>query len=349
MSSTDRTALAGTSSRAGLDDTELQAFLQKTSRTFALTIPMLPEALRREVGVAYLLFRILDTFEDATHWPPARRNDALLELVALLAEGDGERRSAEDAARDWVREPPVEHPGYVELLGAAPRVIAWHRALPAPSRRALHRHLDESARGMCRFVERTDAQGTLRLQTMDDLHDYCFVVAGLVGQMLTELFVLGDSRLAGQATELGARAVRFGEALQLVNILKDAGQDALEGRVYLPTGVPLAEVFQLARGDLRAAAEYCEILREAGADRGLVAFNAVNASLAMATLRLLRDRGHGTKLTRPQVLSIVAGVMHALEHRAPLFEPAWYGPARASADAAPPAPPASAAWDHSSQ
>ena len=85
--------------------------------------------------------------------------------------------------------------------------------------------------------------------------------------------------------------------------------------------MPLAEVFVLARGDLRAAVEYCEILRAVGADRGLIAFNAVNATLAIATLRLVRDRGPGAKLTRPQVVGLVAGVMHALDHGAPLFDP----------------------------
>lgn len=314
---------------------ELQAFLQKTSRTFALTIPMLPPNLRREIGVAYLLFRIIDTFEDATSWAPARRIQALAEFVELLGEergghaGDGDgsgepRRSAaaSAAATSWVREPPVTHEGYVELLGAVPRVLEWYAALAAPSRRELRRHVELSARGMGQFIERTGGDGVLRLQTMDDLHDYCFAVAGLVGQMLTELFLLAEPRLVERAEQLRARAVRFGEALQLVNILKDAGQDEREGRVYLPSSVPLAEIFTLARQDLRAAAEYCELLREAGADRGLVAFNAVNASLAIATLRLLRDRGFGQKLTRPQVVGIVAHVMHALDHHEPLFEAA---------------------------
>ena len=45
--------------------TEIESLLQKTSRTFALTIPYLPRPIRDEIGVAYLLFRIIDTFEDA--------------------------------------------------------------------------------------------------------------------------------------------------------------------------------------------------------------------------------------------------------------------------------------------
>jgi len=325
MSSTEVVAAAEAATGTGTaDEGELQAFLQKTSRTFALTIPMLPARLRREIGVAYLLFRVIDTFEDATAWPPARRMEALDEFVAMLEEdgaGAGPR-SIRAVAEAWTREPPVAHQGYIELLGATPRVLDWYRGLAPASRRELRRHVAESVRGMKRFVERTDANGVLRLQTVDDLHDYCFVVAGLVGQMLTELFVLGDPRIAARADELRARAVRFGEALQLVNILKDAGQDQVEGRLYLPEAVPLAEVFMLARADLQAAAEYCEILRAAGADRGLVAFNAVNATLAFSTLRLVRDRGPGAKLTRPQVVGIVAGVMHAIDHGAPLFDPA---------------------------
>lgn len=320
MSSTEVSSTAGIWANPGTLDDELQAFLLKTSRTFALTIPMLPERLRREIGVAYLLFRIIDTFEDATTWSPARRREALAEFVALL-EDKGQGRSAEEAAAlAWTRDPPVAHPGYVELLGAVPRVLDWYRQLAAPSRKELRRHLEQSAQGMARFVERTNAQGVLQLETMDDLHDYCFVVAGLVGQMLTELFVLGDPRLVERAADLRARAVQFGEALQLVNILKDADQDQVEGRVYLPKSVPTAEVFLLARNDLQAAAEFCGILRDAGADRGLVAFNTVNASLAIATLRLLRDRGAGNKLSRTQVVGIVADVMHAIDHGKPLFE-----------------------------
>jgi farnesyl-diphosphate farnesyltransferase len=312
------------------DSDALQALLQKTSRTFALTIPMLPHPLRTEIGVAYLLFRIIDTFEDATAWSPAERQKALGEFCALLADdaGDGAARAAAEA---WLRRPPVEHDGYRELLSDTPRVLGWYRRLSPPARAQMRTHVERSAQGMSRFVDRTDAAGVLRLETMADLHDYCYVVAGIVGEMLTELFVLGDAHLTGVANELRSRAVAFGEGLQLVNILKDAGADAVEGRTYLPRQVQLAEVFTVARADLRQATEYIETLRAAGADRGLVAFNALNASLAIATLRLLRDKGLGSKLTRPQVAGLAAHVAHALEVGLPLFDYQGLGPARAAA------------------
>jgi farnesyl-diphosphate farnesyltransferase len=306
----------------------LQALLQKTSRTFALTIPMLPAPLRTEIGVAYLLFRIIDTFEDATAWPPAKRIAALGDFVRLL--DDADPRPAAAAAEAWVRNPPVAHDGYLELLTEVPRVLGWYRQVAAPARAQMRRHVDRSARGMGQFIHRADAQGALRLDTLADLHDYCYAVAGIVGEMLTELFVLGDARLAGCADTLRARSVAFGEGLQLVNILKDAGTDAVEGRVYLPAQVPLAEVFTLARADLRQATEYIDALRAAGADRGLVAFNALNASLAIATLRLMRDKGLGAKLTRPQVAGLAAHVVHALEAGLPLFDFVGLGPARAT-------------------
>jgi farnesyl-diphosphate farnesyltransferase len=185
----------------------------------------------------------------------------------------------------------------------------------------MRRHIARSARGMGEFLTRSDEAGVLQLQTLADLREYCYVVAGIVGEMLTELFLLSQPPLQGVAPELRARSVAFGEALQLVNILKDARPDALEGRRYLPRQTTLAEVFLLARTDLRIAAEYVETLRSAGASPGLVAFNALNARLAVDTLSVLRDQGPGAKLSRLQVTMVAAQVMRAVQTGAPLFEP----------------------------
>jgi hypothetical protein len=62
----------------------IDELLEKTSRTFALSIPLLPQPTRRQLGVAYLLFRIADTFEDAVDWPNDRRIAALREFEDLL-------------------------------------------------------------------------------------------------------------------------------------------------------------------------------------------------------------------------------------------------------------------------
>jgi len=295
----------------------LRSLLQKTSRTFALTIPLLPETLQTEVATAYLLFRIIDTFEDATRWEPARRAKAL-GTFAQLIENEGAHDGPDLVAR-WIDDPPLEHDGYLELLAATHEVIGWQRGMRFAARELLRRHVARSARGMIDVVKRIDDRGALDLKTLKELRDYCYTVAGIVGQMLTELFMLQSPSLRSVAGDLRERAVEFGEALQLVNILKDSQADGAEQRTYLPREASLPEVFSLARADLRRGVEYTELLRTAGADRGIVAFNALNLRLAIGTLHLLRTQGPGVKLTRTQVAGMLAQVMSAIGNGGVLF------------------------------
>jgi farnesyl-diphosphate farnesyltransferase len=293
---------------ASLDD-----LLEKTSRTFALSIPLLPEPTRQEVTIAYLLFRIADTFEDAAAWPKERRIEALGRFVRLV-----ERPAAEEAgelAAAWSAALPDGHDGYRELLAETPAVLAAFDALGPHARSVVGRHTVRTARGMAGFVARADGGGRLELVDLADLAGYCYVVAGIVGEMLTELFLLDRPALAPAAPELRRHAARFGEALQLVNILKDAADDAGEGRRFLPAATPRAAVFARARSDLDAAARYVAALQERTPrqERGLVAFCALPVRLALATLDRVEDRGAGAKLTRPEVFAIAAELESDLE------------------------------------
>src|SRR5512136_1503929 len=96
----------------------LEDLLEKTSRTFALSIPVLPEPTRRQVMIAYLLFRIADTFEDAAHWPPEKRIEALREFQDLL--GDFSPEKASRLAGKWTAAGASPHPGYRELIEETP-------------------------------------------------------------------------------------------------------------------------------------------------------------------------------------------------------------------------------------
>jgi farnesyl-diphosphate farnesyltransferase len=293
--------------------------LAKTSRTFALSIPLLPEPTRAEVGIAYLLFRIADTFEDAVSWPRDRRLRALADLGELLREGlHGGAGAAPEGAAGWSAPPaPIPHAGYQELLIAAPRVLAAYGTLAVAARAAICHHLGRTLDGMARFVSRADGAGRLALASLAELRDYCYVVAGIVGEMLTDLFLLDAGSLAAVADRLRARAPSFGEGLQLVNILKDAGGDEREGRSFLPPGVPRSTVFELARADLLEAGEYVRTLQEASAPRGLVAFTALPVLLARASLQCVEARGPGAKLSRQEVRSTVAALDAALDRGEP--------------------------------
>lgn len=295
---------------------DLDDLLLKTSRTFALSIPLLPEPTRREVTLGYLLFRIADTFEDATSWPIGRRIEALHAFCDLL-EGESTPPGTDELAREWAAEVPIDHDGYQELLAETPAVLDAFFALDEPARSHVREHVQRTARGMAGYVERTDAGGELELRDVQDLRDYCYVVAGIVGEMLTELFVLGRPELADHADALRSRARLSGEAQQLVNILKDAADDADEGRSYL-AGARRAEVFALARADLRVAAEYILILQQAGTERGLVAFNALPVLLAFEALDAVEERGPGAKVSRERVHAIMETLERDLDSGTPV-------------------------------
>jgi len=295
--------------------TNLDALLEKTSRTFALSIPMLPEPTRRHVGIAYLLFRVADTFEDAARWPRTKRLAALDDLARLLETPGGE----EVAAARWLADAPVTHAGYLELLHETPAVMEAYWAVPTTARAVLRRDLLRTVSGMAEFVRRGDLRGNLRLASLRELRDYCYVVAGIVGEMLTELFLLDAEALAPYASRLRRRSRFFGEALQLVNILKDANSDATEGRVYLPAGVDRARVFALARRDLDVGAAYVSTLQMAGAPDGFLAFTGSPAVLARASLDRIEFTTPGAKITRAEVGALMETMFENLAAGRPLL------------------------------
>ena len=371
---------------------DLDDLLEKTSRTFALSIPLLPEPTRREVAVAYLLFRIADTFEDAELWAPEERCRALGDFAELLAaienchseersdeesnpeilrfaqddngrrvarpappapqetprsdgaeatakaglrdpegkrtaaegrgalaepaQGPGAERRAEELSARWTASPPCSHAGYLELLRETPSVLEDFASLSAPAREQVGRHVRRSSDGMASFVARMSPEGNLVLKDVPDLRSYCYAVAGIVGEMLTELFLLGGG-LSKIEAFLRERAPLFGEGLQLVNILKDSFSDLKEGRRYLPPGVDRAEIFALARSDLSRAGEYVLALQQNGAPRGLIGFTALPVELAWASLDRIEKHGAGAKVSRPEVFRIAKRLERALDRNEP--------------------------------
>jgi len=299
----DRSSTTGTPAR-------LDSLLAETSRTFALTIPLLPEPTRYEVTVAYLLFRVADTLEDATRWPAERKRAELGRLADLLR--DTRPAVAERLGASWAADPPCDHAGYRELLSALPEVVRSLEQLAPAAQRPIREHLGRTIDRMAGFVGQDTDRGPA-LVDIADLRRYCYAVAGIVGEMLTELFLLERPSLEQVAQALRSDAAAFGEALQLVNILKDAATDVSEGRSFLPPGLARDRVFGLARTDLDVAGRYCRSLAGAGAPRGLLEFTALPVLLARATLDRVERDGPGAKLTRPEVAAIVARLRDALD------------------------------------
>lgn len=291
--------------------------LQKTSRTFALAIPMLPEPTQTSVTLAYLLMRVVDTFEDAASWPKARKLAALSTVVEVLQRPSREwREGGVRVARLADGVAPTAHAGYLELLAASPELFGACARLPEKPRSVVARAVITMAEGMARFVGRSDASGRLELHSRVELHEYCYVAAGLVGELLTELFLHDVPSLAPAETTLRETMHSFGEGLQLVNIVKDADDDASEGRVFLPRTMSRAEVLELARADLRAAVRYVLTLEQHHAPPGALAFTGLSLVLATRTLDAL-GRGE-QKLSRAEVGEVTVSLSQTLEAGASL-------------------------------
>ena len=289
----------------------LQDLLVKTSRTFALAIPLLPDPTLREVTIAYLLFRIADTFEDASVlWDQPQQIGALEAFGGLLQKPSVER--AAELSREWQARPASEHAGYLELLDKTPEVIAAFMDLSPGAQRVVAHHTIRTAEGMASVVEQTGSDGVLRLDSIPELQAYCYIVAGIVGEMLTDLFLLERPALDPIADYLRQRSVAFGEGLQLVNILKDSADDRVEGRNYLPYDIERREVFDLARRDLEAATEYTLAIQQAGGPDGIVLFTGLPVALAWATLDKVEEEGPGAKIGRVEVFAIQGRLKRAV-------------------------------------
>ncbi len=213
--------------------------LQGVSRTFALTIPQLPPGLRDVTGNAYLLCRITDTIEDDPALSPEQKR-AFAERFAEIVAG---REEAEPFARELgALLSASTTPDERDLVANAHRVIRIASGFNAVQRAALERCVRIMAGGMAEFQQNATPDG---LNDVPHLDRYCYYVAGVVGEMLTELFCDYSAGIEEHREELLALSVSFGQGLQMTNILKDIWDDRDRGACWLPRDVFLAAGFDL--------------------------------------------------------------------------------------------------------
>ncbi|MGH7741303.1 MAG: squalene/phytoene synthase family protein [Candidatus Eiseniibacteriota bacterium] len=217
-----------------------RAVLPRVSRTFAINIRVLGSPLANPVRIAYLLCRACDTLEDSWPGPPGeirQRFEVLRDAV------DGDSAAAEHLA-EGARAVSAGRQD-LALLGRLPAVLRCYGALDPFEREVISDCVAVMSRGMCHYAAR-DAEWNggsaalgppvrAYLESEAELHDYCWVVAGCVGVMLTRLFgrLIHDDPAGDSAGRL-ERAPVLGEALQLTNILLDWPSDVRRGRCFLP-------------------------------------------------------------------------------------------------------------------
>jgi len=204
--------------------------LAAVSRSFYLSLRVLPQAVRAPLSLGYLLARAADTIADVPARPVAERQALLAALAAAIQGGDPASVCAE--ASPFAAEVP--HEGEKVLLQRLPECFAALASCQEEEKHLLRTVLARIFRGQSLDLERfPDSQGVL--PSAAALEEYTWLVAGCVGEFWTEICALHLPQYArlprGEMIRLGTE---FGKGLQLVNILRDQPRDMAEGRCYLP-------------------------------------------------------------------------------------------------------------------
>lgn len=216
-----------------IDRDHIQELLLATSRTFALCIPMMPGMLRDALGIGYLLLRNADTIEDAYRWSKTKRIEELEQFKQLLLAPSPE--AARAFAGKYRQEDQIDHPEHLALLQATPYLLEQISLLPKPYVDAIVEHIARVIERMQNWVATHDEGNRLRLLRLKQLDDYCYAVAGIVGELITSLISLYRPTLAKtRLLVLRTLETACGAGLQLTNIIKDVFRDHEEGRYYIP-------------------------------------------------------------------------------------------------------------------
>lgn len=209
--------------------------LKSVSRSFYLSLAVLPSAVRPAIALAYLLARAADTIADTRLIDRRLRVTHLLALRSELEVAMAGRLDAIVAATRGVQSLDAEQ----ALLERLPDCLTAYRALLADDRRRVRGVLETIIEGMTEDLTRfpgEDEGGLAALETRANLDRYTYLVAGCVGEFWTDVHVAHRPRLRHWDLEkMTALGIRFGKALQLTNVLRDIPRDLRQGRCYLPS------------------------------------------------------------------------------------------------------------------
>lgn len=205
-----------------------QSHLDQVSRSFAFCIARLKQPLRSWVGLSYLLCRVLDTAEDA----PWSDNQAKLNSIEQFNEFLQKAPDSESVAA-WIQSIPrdikKEELHLIQDLGL---LLNDLHTLPDEAKSVLQNSIVSMGKGMA-FFSQKNKLNELRLLNLTEVNTYCFFVAGLVGELLTNL-VQANNPALNFPKDIYLKAHHFGLFLQKINLLKDQNEDKKQGRDLVP-------------------------------------------------------------------------------------------------------------------
>lgn len=310
-----------------MDRNSLQGpLLRSVSRSFYLSLRFLPKALRDPLSLAYLLARATDTIADTPELPVGLRVKALHTLAAAI-QGAGQAEVAAELRKSFASlQSDAAERALIEQLAV---LLEWLEDLAPIDRADVRDVLVKINRGQLLDLERFGAGSeVIALQNAAELDEYTYLVAGCVGEFWTRLCFRHVKNFSGRSeAEMRELGARYGQGLQLINILRDAGHDLRNGRCYFPAE-ELDSLGVAPRQILSDPARIEPVLNRwrAKADRGIEAgidyacairgrrvrfATALPALIGARTLALLREAGPEAlrkriKIPRGEVRGMIA-------------------------------------------
>jgi farnesyl-diphosphate farnesyltransferase len=309
--------------------------LRQVSRSFYLSIFLLPRKLRNPVSLGYLLARASDTIADTVELPIELRAEKL-RLLARGIQGEAVGDSIVDLSASV--SPLQKNQSERALIESLQSCLDWLDRSEVLDREDVRGVLEKINRGQILDLERfRDPKQIAALKTAADLDEYTYLVAGSAGEFWTRLCFRHlkrfSSRDESEMLELGKR---YGQGLQLINILRDAGDDLRAGRCYF-SNEELAAVAMEASQIVREPQRFMPIYRkwrekaEQGIKAGLEYAREIRSRrvriatvlpglIGARTLALLRDASatvlhRHIKVPRKEVRTIMRSLAFSLGSR----------------------------------
>lgn len=257
--------------------------LKLTSRTFYIPITLLEPTLKRTVTSAYLCMRAIDEIEDHETLESEIKQNLLKSISELLSN-----------KFDGVNYQKLIQPYEGILPEVTLRLGDWISVCPKEIVEKVKESTSIMASGMAEWVKKD-----WQISNKEELDNYTYYVAGLVGVMLSDIWKWYDNTETDR--EL---AIAYGRGLQSVNILRNQQEDDQRGVRFIPDDWNQEDMFQYATTNLNAAEEYIKDI----SNRNIIMFCKIPLALATKTLKALKSGRE--KITRNEVAAIVEQATH---------------------------------------
>lgn len=260
---------------------EAMHVLKQTSRTFYIPISLLEPVLRKTVASAYLCMRAIDEIEDHEMLEPEVKQNLLYAISGLL-------KSEFDTTRyhNLIKEYESILPEVTIRLGD------WLTVCPKAIIEKVKESTSIMAAGMADW-----SMKDWQIKSKEELDDYTYYVAGLVGVMLSDIWKWYDNTETDRDL-----AIAFGRGLQSVNILRNQEEDRERGVSFMPDNWNRDDMFHYATMNLNLGQEYIKDI----SNRNILVFCKIPLALANKTLKALKNGRE--KISRNEVEAIVDNV-----------------------------------------